>query len=288
MRVGRAGPYGRSMLRPYAPLQAPPRDATLHLGMPNTRIVATGRAVPERVVTNDDLSKLMDTTDEWIRQRTGIQQRHWAVEGDSATGFSLLATAARPRQGGDGGFGDRRDRLRHLHLRSLRSRQRRLPPEGPRHRHGAGARHPHPVQRLCLRPLDRRCLYQERDVPDGAGGRVGAAEHRDGRNGPGPQHVRDLRRWCRRRDRAGVRRGGRFGDSRVGPPFGRRTRRAALGRHAGEHLSPAQPGRAHCRGEGLPRHGRQGSLPACHDADAGVDQLPCSRRAARAPRSWRC
>ena len=80
------------MLRPYAPLQAPPRDAALHLGMPKTRIVATGRAVPERVVTNDDLSKLMDTTDEWIRQRTGIQQRHWAVEGESATGFSLLAT----------------------------------------------------------------------------------------------------------------------------------------------------------------------------------------------------
>lgn len=60
--------------------------------MPNTRIVATGRAVPDRVVTNDDLAKVMDTTDEWIRQRTGIQQRHWAVEGDSATGLSLLAT----------------------------------------------------------------------------------------------------------------------------------------------------------------------------------------------------
>jgi 3-oxoacyl-[acyl-carrier-protein] synthase-3 len=60
--------------------------------MPNTRIVATGRAVPDRIVTNDELAAMIDTTDEWIRQRTGIQQRHWAVEGDSATGFSLVAT----------------------------------------------------------------------------------------------------------------------------------------------------------------------------------------------------
>ncbi|MCD6584397.1 MAG: ketoacyl-ACP synthase III [Desulfobacteraceae bacterium] len=39
-----------------------------------------GRYLPERVVTNDDLAKIMDTTDEWIRQRTGIEERRWVPE----------------------------------------------------------------------------------------------------------------------------------------------------------------------------------------------------------------
>lgn len=62
--------------------------------MIHSRIVGTGMAVPDRVVTNDDLSKLMDTSDEWIRVRTGIEQRHWASEGE--TGAELAARAARP------------------------------------------------------------------------------------------------------------------------------------------------------------------------------------------------
>jgi 3-oxoacyl-[acyl-carrier-protein] synthase-3 len=45
-------------------------------------IEGTGRAVPNRVVTNDDLAALMDTSDDWIRTRTGIQQRHWIEPGE--------------------------------------------------------------------------------------------------------------------------------------------------------------------------------------------------------------
>jgi 3-oxoacyl-[acyl-carrier-protein] synthase-3 len=41
--------------------------------MPSTRFLGTGLAVPDRVVTNDELSDIMDTTDDWIRTRTGIQ-----------------------------------------------------------------------------------------------------------------------------------------------------------------------------------------------------------------------
>jgi 3-oxoacyl-[acyl-carrier-protein] synthase-3 len=48
------------------------------------RILGTGSYVPPRVVTNEDLTKLMDTTDEWIVQRTGIRERHW-VEGSTTT-----------------------------------------------------------------------------------------------------------------------------------------------------------------------------------------------------------
>ncbi len=56
-----------------------------------SRIIGTGFAVPDRVVTNDDLSRVMDTTDEWIRTRTGIQQRHWAVEGETGAALALKA-----------------------------------------------------------------------------------------------------------------------------------------------------------------------------------------------------
>jgi len=58
----------------------------------NSRIVGTGFAVPERIVTNDDLAKMIDTSDDWIRQRTGIEQRHWIVEGESGTQLALLAS----------------------------------------------------------------------------------------------------------------------------------------------------------------------------------------------------
>ena len=42
------------------------------------KIIATGRYVPERVLTNADLEKMVETSDEWIRTRTGIETRHIA------------------------------------------------------------------------------------------------------------------------------------------------------------------------------------------------------------------
>ena len=46
--------------------------------MRRARISAVGRYVPPKVVTNDDLSRVMDTTDDWIQQRTGICERHYS------------------------------------------------------------------------------------------------------------------------------------------------------------------------------------------------------------------
>ena len=60
--------------------------------MPSTRFLGTGFAVPDRVVTNDELSQLMDTTDEWIRTRTGIRERHWVKEGETGVELGLKAT----------------------------------------------------------------------------------------------------------------------------------------------------------------------------------------------------
>ena len=42
--------------------------------MIRTRIMATGACVPEQIITNDDLAKVVDTSDEWISQRTGIRE----------------------------------------------------------------------------------------------------------------------------------------------------------------------------------------------------------------------
>ncbi|HEX5963699.1 MAG TPA: beta-ketoacyl-ACP synthase III [Gemmatimonadales bacterium] len=60
--------------------------------MQRSRFLATGFAVPDRVVTNDELSSLMDTSDEWIRTRTGIQERRWVQEGETGVDMALKAT----------------------------------------------------------------------------------------------------------------------------------------------------------------------------------------------------
>jgi 3-oxoacyl-[acyl-carrier-protein] synthase-3 len=60
--------------------------------MPHTEFIATGFHVPERVVTNADLSRLMDTSDEWITQRSGIKTRYWVSEGETGVTLAREAT----------------------------------------------------------------------------------------------------------------------------------------------------------------------------------------------------
>ncbi|MEM7284080.1 MAG: beta-ketoacyl-ACP synthase III [Pseudomonadota bacterium] len=57
-----------------------------------SKIVGTGHSLPDRVMTNEDLEKIVDTTDEWIRTRTGIESRHIA---DGETTCDLAEQAAR-------------------------------------------------------------------------------------------------------------------------------------------------------------------------------------------------
>ena len=56
-----------------------------------SRIIGTGSYLPEKVVTNDDLARTLDTSDEWIRTRTGIQSRHVAADGQLASDLALPA-----------------------------------------------------------------------------------------------------------------------------------------------------------------------------------------------------
>lgn len=58
-----------------------------------SRILGIGMSVPKRIVTNHDLATKMETSHEWIVERTGIEQRHWVEEGE--TGCSLATEASK-------------------------------------------------------------------------------------------------------------------------------------------------------------------------------------------------
>ncbi len=63
--------------------------------MYHSKITGLGFYVPNNIVTNQDLIKIMDTTDEWIQERTGIQERRWIEEGSGETSASMGAKAAK-------------------------------------------------------------------------------------------------------------------------------------------------------------------------------------------------
>jgi len=57
-----------------------------------SRIIGTGSYLPEKILTNQDLESMVDTSDEWIRTRTGIERRHIAAEGQMASDLALEAS----------------------------------------------------------------------------------------------------------------------------------------------------------------------------------------------------
>jgi len=64
------------------------------------RIIGWGKAVPDKILTNADLEKMVDTTDEWIVTRSGIRERHIAPEGVNTSTLSVLAAQAALAQAG--------------------------------------------------------------------------------------------------------------------------------------------------------------------------------------------
>lgn len=65
-----------------------------------SRIVGTGMCVPDRVVTNADMTEWMDTTEEWIEQRTGIKERRWVSDGEKPSDLARVATEQALAQAG--------------------------------------------------------------------------------------------------------------------------------------------------------------------------------------------
>ena len=59
-------------------------------------IRSVGAYLPKRVMTNEDMSKLVDTTDAWITERTGIKSRHIAEEGEFTSDLGIAAAIVKP------------------------------------------------------------------------------------------------------------------------------------------------------------------------------------------------
>lgn len=62
--------------------------------MAGIKILGTGKYVPEKIITNDDWAKLVDTSDEWIVQRTGMKERHFAADDETTTSMGTAAVKA--------------------------------------------------------------------------------------------------------------------------------------------------------------------------------------------------
>jgi 3-oxoacyl-[acyl-carrier-protein] synthase III len=62
--------------------------------LPKSRILGTGRYTPERVLTNDDLERMVDTSDAWITERTGIKARRVAKDGENTSDMAAAAGRA--------------------------------------------------------------------------------------------------------------------------------------------------------------------------------------------------
>jgi 3-oxoacyl-[acyl-carrier-protein] synthase-3 len=76
-----------------APVRIRPSDAG-DFTLIYSRIAGTGSFLPERIVTNEELAKQVDTSDEWIASRTGIRQRHIAAEGQTTCDLAYGAAIA--------------------------------------------------------------------------------------------------------------------------------------------------------------------------------------------------
>ena len=79
-----------------SPSDPPPADTRTHgcaarSGPPGSRIVGTGRYLPERRLTNADLEKMVDTSDAWIAERTGIRERRIAAPGELTSDMAAAA-----------------------------------------------------------------------------------------------------------------------------------------------------------------------------------------------------
>src|SRR5689334_2748355 len=66
---------------------APPSSSRI----PRSRILGTGSYAPARAVSNAELEKLVDTSDEWITSRTGIRRRHLAADGETTSDMAAAA-----------------------------------------------------------------------------------------------------------------------------------------------------------------------------------------------------
>ena len=76
-----------------------------------SRIAGTGRYLPEEILTNADLEKMVDTTDEWIRTRTGVERRHRCAPDETTSDMCVEAAKVAMEDAGVGPADPRTARL---------------------------------------------------------------------------------------------------------------------------------------------------------------------------------
>ena len=114
-------------------------------------IVGTGSALPPRRVTNAELAERVDTTHEWIVERTGIEARHIAADGETTATLATEAARKALAAAGIAGGRDRPDRARHRHAGPDLPGQRDPGPDRARHRRLHRLRRAGGLHRLPLR-----------------------------------------------------------------------------------------------------------------------------------------
>ena len=234
--------------------------------MAASRIAGTGRYLPAQVLTNEALAQRIDTSDEWIRTRTGIRQRHIAA--DDETTSDLATHAAREAIAAAG-----------------------MKPDDDRshHRGDGDTRHDLPVDRVH-RPGQARHPQRRRGVRHRGGVlgvRVRARDRgQDGRHGRGaqragdrrgdllahprlerPRHVRAVRRRRRRR------RGRAF--RQAGHPVVAPSRGCQPSRHP---LRPWHGAQRRRQRHAVPAHGRHGGVQGCGEGARRLRERGAAKR----------
>jgi len=120
--------------------------------MTRSRIAGIGMYVPKQVVTNNDLTKYMDTSDAWIQERTGIKERRFAHRTEETT-TTLGVEAAKIAIERAGTTPQEIDFIVFVHAqpRLLLSWLRRAGTACAENERSGGIRRAQPVQRLCVR-----------------------------------------------------------------------------------------------------------------------------------------
>ncbi len=182
-RAGARGPArGLATLRPLTGLKV--------------AIAGVGMAVPERRVTNFDLSQTVDTSDEWITERTGIKERRVAGDGETTASLAIEAGLAAIKDAGLDAADIGLCIVATVHVRAAHPADQLVRAGGPRPALRR-LRHRRRLLGLRLRPGRRRLHGRHRRLRAGAGHR-GRDAH-PGRRPPRPVHGHPLRRRRRRR-----------------------------------------------------------------------------------------
>ena len=163
--------------------------------MKGLRLIATGGALPGRTVTNEELSRTVDTSDEWITTRTGIRTRHYCTEGENAATLAIAAAKQALQRSG----------LAPADIACCVCATLSAPDATPSVLSGAGGAGTagKPPRTGCKRRLLRLFVWNGGGArPAGYAGRAVRAGHRHGSTFPSdgprrPLHLCAVWRWCR-------------------------------------------------------------------------------------------